>query len=132
MNDMVKHTGGCHCGAVQFEVQAPARFTAYRCNCSLCNKLGYEHLIVPKDQFKLLTDPANITTYTFNTEVAQHTFCKHCGVKSFYTPRSNPDGISVNVRCLARETVEQIDYEDFDGQNWEANAGKVPLLMTIN
>jgi len=87
----------------------------------MCLKLGFEHLIVPQQQFTLLSDPDNITTYTFNTCVAQHTFCKHCGVKSFYTPRSNPDGISVNVRCLDKTTIENIDYKNFDGQNWEAN-----------
>ena len=128
MNKLLTHKGGCHCGAVQFEVQAPAQVTAYHCNCSLCIKLGFEHLIVPQHQFKLLSATDNMTTYTFNTGVAQHTFCKHCGVKSFYTPRSNPDGISVNVRCLEKGTIEKISYANFDGENWEANADKLKDL----
>lgn len=117
--DKVKHTGGCHCGAVKFEVRAPARVTVQRCNCSMCARTGFEHLIVSATDFKLLSGRNQISTYTFNTGVAKHLFCKICGIKSFYVPRSNPDGFSVNLRCLDASTIEQVTYEDFDGQNWE-------------
>lgn len=127
-DSLVSHNGSCHCGAVRFTVKSPASLKVYRCNCSICQRLGYEHLIVPKAQFELLTDPIHIHTYTFNTGVAQHTFCKHCGVKSFYTPRSNPNGISVNVRCLDSQTITDIHYSEFDGQHWEANADKLKGL----
>ena len=120
--------GGCHCGAVEFEVLAPDILEADRCNCSICAKSGYLHFLVPKDRFRLLKGAENLTTYTFNTGIAQHTFCKTCGVKSFYTPRSHPDGISVNVNCLDKDAFDAIYIKDFDGQNWEDNA---PALGTL-
>lgn len=122
---MEKLQGGCHCGAVRFEVETEkplAELKIHACNCSICNKTGFLHLIVPKTQFRLLTNEEDITTYTFNTGVAKHTFCKHCGIKSFYTPRSNPDGYSVNVRCIDDVELDKLKLIPFDGQNWEANA----------
>jgi hypothetical protein len=117
--EKVRHSGGCHCGAVRFEVRAPARVTVQRCNCSICAMTGFLHLIVPAADFKLLSGAERLATYTFNTGVAKHLFCKTCGVKSFYVPRSNPDGYSVNLRCLDSGTLEQVAYEHFDGQHWE-------------
>lgn len=117
--EKITHQGGCHCGGVRFEVLAPARLLVQRCNCSMCAKTGFEHLIVPAADFKLLRGADLLTTYTFNTGVAKHLFCKRCGIKSFYVPRSNPDGFSVSLRCLDAGTVEHVTYEDFDGQNWE-------------
>src|SRR5262245_3347484 len=96
---MIYH-GSCHCEAVQFEVEAPKQITCQDCNCSMCSRSGYLHLIVPRSKFRLLQGEASLTTYTFDTGVAQHRFCKICGIKSFYIPRSNPDGVDVNVRCL--------------------------------
>lgn len=115
----VTHHGGCHCGAVKFEVRAPASLLVQRCNCSMCARTGFEHLIVAAADFKLLSGSEQLSTYTFNTGVAKHLFCKICGIKSFYVPRSNPDGFSVNLRCLDMSSVEHVRYEDFDGQNWE-------------
>lgn len=115
------YNGGCHCGAVRFEVEAPEEVTCYRCNCSICAKSGFLHLIVPADQFRLLTGEHALTEYTFNTGIARHLFCRRCGIKSFYVPRSNPDGFSVNVNCLD-EPPARIDIEEFDGQNWERHA----------
>ena len=115
----ITHKGGCHCGAVQFEVRAPACLKVQRCNCSMCAMTGFEHLIVPAADFTLLSGADLLSTYTFNTGVARHLFCRRCGIKSFYVPRSNPDGYSVSLRCLAPGTVAQVEYEDFDGQNWE-------------
>ncbi len=115
------HQGSCHCRAVTFEVEAPEVIEADRCNCSICNKSGFLHLIVPRSRFRLLTGEDTLTTYTFNTGVAQHTFCKVCGVKPFYTPRSNPDGIDVNVHCIDTDPL-RVNITDFDGQNWEQNA----------
>ncbi len=114
----MRYQGGCHCGAVGFEVELEEKPTVYECNCSICDKSGYLHLIVAKTKFRLLSGADAITTYFFNTGVAKHTFCKHCGIKSFYTPRSNPDGISVNLRCLDHPP-EIAGIEGFDGQNWE-------------
>jgi hypothetical protein len=125
---MVIHTGGCHCGAVRFEVEAPARLKAELCNCSICSMTSFLHLIVPKSRFRLLRGDNVLTTYTFNTGVARHLFCRICGIKSFYVPRSNPDGISVNVRCLDPETIESVTVRSFDGQNWELHAAELAHL----
>jgi len=122
---MITHTGGCHCGRVRFEVDAPAEIEASDCNCSICTKTGFLHLLVAASDFRLLQGEEALTTYTFNTGVAQHRFCKYCGVKSFYTPRSHPDGISVNVKCLDPGTVEAIRVTLFDGANWEQNIAKL-------
>lgn len=121
------YKGGCHCGRVQYEVEAGTNLKAMECNCSICSKSGYLHLVVPKSKFSLVKGEGDITTYTFNTGVAKHLFCRVCGIKSFYIPRSNPDGYSINVRCLEPQP-EKIEVEPFDGQNWEANAHKLTHL----
>lgn len=112
------YTGGCHCGAVRFEVDAPDAPEVERCNCSICDMSGFLHLIVPASKFRLLTDPSALQTYTFNEGIAQHKFCKTCGIKSFYIPRTNPDGIDVNVMCLD-ERPAGLRVVAFDGKNWE-------------
>ncbi len=116
---MRTHTGGCHCGRVRFEVVAPAKIEVADCNCSICSKYGFLHLIVPADRFKLISGREALSTYSFNTHVAKHYFCSTCGVKSFYIPRSHPDGVSVNARCIDSDTVESISVTPFNGQDWE-------------
>lgn len=120
---MVTHKGGCHCGAVAFEVDAPLNVIVDDCNCSICTRAGFLHLIVPKSRFRLIQGEDNLGEYKFNERIARHLFCKTCGIKSFYVPRSNPDGFSVNFRCLDRESFESVEIRPFDGQNWEENAG---------
>ncbi len=117
----MKYTGSCHCKAVRFEVEVPASPEVERCNCSICTKSGYLHLIVPGAHFTLLSGEESLTTYTFNSGVARHTFCSVCGIKPFYIPRSNPDGIDINVNCLDPRP-DDIRIVDFDGVNWEQNA----------
>ena len=119
------HRGGCHCGRVAFEVEAPEDVEVTDCNCSMCSKSGYLHLIVAKESFRLLHGEGDLSTYTFNTGTARHLFCRHCGVKSFYVPRSHPDGYSVNVRCLEPGTVRRMTVKPFDGRNWEANIDRL-------
>ncbi len=111
--------GGCHCGEVAYEVLAPDDIEVEDCNCSICAKTGYLHLIVPKDRFRLLSGEDSLTAYTFNTGAAKHFFCSVCGVKSFYVPRSHPDGYSVNARCLDAGAVRSMRVRPFDGKNWE-------------
>ena len=125
------YRGSCHCGAIAFEVDAPPAITAQDCNCSICAKAGFLHLIVPKTKFRLLRGSEAIAIYTFNTHAARHTFCKVCGIKPFYTPRSNPDGIDVNMRCLDIAPAA-LTIEPFDGQNWEANASALAHLCSEN
>jgi hypothetical protein len=110
---------------VRFEVDAPANVEVTDCNCSICRKSGFLHLFVERDKFRLLQGEDSLTTYTFNTGVAQHLFCRHCGVKSYYIPRSHPDGVSVNVRCLEGDTIATVKVTPFDGQNWEQNVSKL-------
>jgi len=116
---MITHAGGCHCGRVRFEVRAPAEIRVSECNCSICSKSGYLHLVVPAERFNLLSGREFLTTYTFNTGKAKHLFCSICGVKSFYVTRSHPDGFSVNARCLDPGTVTAMAVVPFDGRNWE-------------
>lgn len=119
--ELVEYRGGCHCGAVRWQALGPAHIEAERCNCSICFMSGYVELIVPAARFTLLQGSEALHTYTFNTGVAQHHFCRHCGVKSFYVPRSNPDGISLNIHCFD-QPPSNITISDFDGVNWEQNA----------
>ena len=125
---MTTHKGGCHCGRVRFEVDAPGDIEADQCNCSICRKSGYLHMIVPKQDFHLMAGEDDLETYTFNTKVARHYFCRHCGIKSFYVPRSHPNGISVNANCLEPETILSLQITPFDGSNWEKNAHKLSPL----
>jgi len=118
------YQGSCHCKAVTFEVEAPEEIEADDCNCSICTKSGFVHLIVPLSKFTLLSGQGSLSTYTFNTGVAQHTFCRVCGIKPFYTPRSNPDGIDINVNCLDTKP-RVINITNFDGQQWEQNSSKL-------
>jgi hypothetical protein len=128
MSTFVTHRGGCHCGAVAFEVDAPARITASDCNCSICRMSGYLHLIVPQARFRLLRGAEHLSEYRYNTRTARHLFCRHCGIKSFYVPRSNPDGYSVNVHCLDRATVEHVAIEPFDDNAREQSEAAIRRL----
>jgi hypothetical protein len=122
--EMTWRGGGCHCGAVRFEVQAPDVIEVEDCNCSMCSRTGYLHLIVPADRFRLVSGTQQITSYSFNTSIARHLFCSVCGIKSFYVPRSNPDGFSVNLRCLDDpRAFAEVRIVNFDGRHdWEAQA----------
>lgn len=111
----LRHTGGCHCGRVQFEVYLPTKPTVVECRCSICVKSGYLHLIVHQSRFRLLEGAEVLTTYTFNTGIAKHLFCRVCGIKSFYVPRSHPDSYSVNARCIDTLTIDDALVERFDG-----------------
>lgn len=117
--------GGCHCGAVRFTVELPDAIEVEDCNCSICRMSGNIHVIVPASRFSLLSGEDSLTDYTFNEGVAKHLFCKTCGVKSFYIPRSNPDGVAVTWRCLDDWDTLLVTVCPFDGVNWEDNAGRL-------
>lgn len=118
------YKGSCHCQAVTFEVEAPEVIEADYCNCSICTKSGFLHLIVPLKKFSLLSGGDALSNYSFNSGVAKHTFCKICGIKPFYTPRSNPNGIDINIHCLDTQP-QAVTITNFDGQNWEKHAHKL-------
>lgn len=110
--------GGCHCGRVRFEVKGNLERVS-ECNCSICTKKGYLHWIVERSAFRLLTPSDNIAAYSFNTKVAKHLFCPNCGVASFYIPRSDPERLDVNVRCLEGVDLAKLEHDHFDGRHWE-------------
>jgi len=119
---MRTYHGSCHCGRVRFRVAADlARIV--RCNCSVCTKKGFLHVIVPHAQFELLSGADDLVLYTFNTGIAKHQFCRHCGIHPFYVPRSDPDKIDVNVRCLEGVDPATLTVDAFDGANWEQAIG---------
>jgi len=115
----VWHDGGCHCGRVRIAVLAPPDLELLDCNCSMCARSGYLHLIVTKDRFRLQAGADELVEYRFDTGTARHLFCRHCGIKSFYVPRSHPDGYSVNARCLDPSTINSMNVRPYDGRNWE-------------
>ena len=114
------HAGSCHCGAVRFRVRLDT-YAALDCNCSICRKKGFLHLLVEREDFEWLAGQDAISTYTFNTHTAQHTFCSTCGMHPFYVPRSHPEGIDVNARALDDIPVSAFEVTGFDGAHWEEN-----------
>lgn len=113
--------GGCHCGAVRFRFALPSpEVELLDCNCSMCARTGYLHLIVPHEQLELLSGDATLTAYRFGTGAAEHLFCRVCGIKSFYQPRSHPQTWSVNFHCLDQGHGLTPAIVAFDGRNWEA------------
>ncbi|MFZ4068670.1 MAG: GFA family protein [Caulobacterales bacterium] len=113
--------GGCNCGAVRFEALCADVVEAEDCNCSICAKAGFLHVIVPTSAFRLIAGEAALETYRWNSGVALHRFCRVCGIKSFYIPRSNPDGVDVNARSFDDADRPTLLIAPFDGRNWEAN-----------
>lgn len=126
-SNLKTYNGGCHCGAVRFQVMAdPTQEQVEDCNCSICRKKGFLHLIVPPDRFTLLSGADALTTYTFNTGIAKHLFCSHCGIHAFYRPRSHPDMFDVNLRCLDEDVLTEFHIVPFDGIHWEENVATIP------
>ena len=128
MSTWVTHRGNCHCKSVRYEVDAPSVVAALDCNCSICRMTGFLHLIVPASRFRLIAGADALIEYAFNTGTARHLFCRVCGIKSFYVPRSHPDGIDVNVRCLDMATIERVELSAFDDANREAETVAIANL----
>jgi hypothetical protein len=92
--------GSCHCGAVKFEVDTPV-VPAARCNCSLCRrKSALMTPLFPASQLTILQGEDDLTLYQFNTRVAKHFFCRHCGIYPFHQTRKDPLLWRVNIGCL--------------------------------
>eukprot|EP01138_Halocafeteria_seosinensis_P002512 gb/GECG01002570.1/.p1 GENE.gb/GECG01002570.1/~~gb/GECG01002570.1/.p1 ORF type:complete len:138 (+),score=4.19 gb/GECG01002570.1/:1-414(+) len=114
------HSGGCHCGKVYFEFEAPAHVVAWSCNCSICAMRRNDHIMVPDSKFYLKRGQDELSLYQFGTRTAKHYFCRNCGITSFYKPRSNPDGYGITAHCVFSRNFESVEFRTFDGQNWEA------------
>ena len=112
--------GGCHCGAVRFDATVPNSPELLDCNCSICARTGFLHLIVRHSDFALLSGKDDLASYRFGSGQAEHLFCRHCGVKSFYQPRSHPESWSVNYNCLDEGQGLNPGIRKFDGRDWEA------------
>ncbi len=117
------YAGGCHCGRVRFRLRLHDR-RALACNCSICAKKGMINVIVPAQDFELLQGEESLASYRFNTGIAEHRFCKVCGIHAFSRPRSHPGSYDVNARCLD-DGYEFLEITPFDGQNWEENVGAI-------
>lgn len=114
----MKYTGSCHCGNIKFEVEGELE-GVIACNCSICSRKGSLLWFVPSAQFTLFTSRDNITTYTFNTQVIKHQFCKVCGVQPF-GEGTDPKGnamVAVNIRCLENVNPEEIPVHHYDGKS---------------
>ena len=118
---MERHKGGCHCGAVRFEFGAPEKVSVTHCDCSVCNMTAYEHVFVPQCDVTFLSGEEALTLYTFGTHAAKYMFCKICGIKPLYIPRSHPGCYSVNLRCVEPGTLSAAEVITFSGQNWDEN-----------
>lgn len=111
-------SGGCHCGAVRFAASLPETpVPALDCNCSICRMSGVLHVMVAHEDFELISGRKALTAYRFGTGAAEHLFCRTCGIKSFYQPRSHPGAWSVNPNCLDEPVELAISF--FDGRHWE-------------
>ena len=115
------YDGGCHCGCVRFRIEVDLEESIIgECNCSICIKKGILHLPVAFERLKILSGADALSTYTFNTGVAKHTFCRYCGIHPFYQPRSDPENYSVNARCLDNYDPAMMQPRRlFEGKNWE-------------
>ncbi len=118
---MLTCSGGCHCGRIKYEIKIPEKILVNRCSCSICQKSGYLHLIVPANRFKLICGEEDLLEYRFHTGVARHLFCHVCGIKSYYVPRSHPESFSVNLNCIDLPDEVDVTVEEFDGRNWSKN-----------
>lgn len=118
-------SGGCHCGAVRFEAEVSTEVEVLDCNCSICAKTGFRHVIVPHGEFRLVRGEEALASYRFGTGTAEHLFCRTCGVKSFYQPRSHPEAWSVNLNALDDITALDVRARPFDGRNWEDAAAQL-------
>lgn len=119
MSEKVEIKGGCHCSQIRFTALVPKQVKTLLCNCSICSLINYQHLFVPHENFTLNSGKDNLSSYQFGTKKAEHLFCKTCGIKSFYQPRSHPNAYSIHVAALDDSSILIISKEYFDGQNWE-------------
>ena len=128
MTVTMPYEGACHCGALQFRLNTRPPSALLRCNCSICEVEDFLHWIMPLSHFEWISGEAN--TYRFGSGIARHTFCPTCGVKPFYFPRSNPDGVSINARCVPGLNWRALPVDEFDGQHWEQNAATLSRLSS--
>lgn len=114
----MKHSGGCHCGKVRYEVDMDIK-TAVLCNCSICFKRGSLLDFVPVQNFKVLSGESDLQSYKFNKNVIDHQFCRTCGILPFAKGVS-PDGskmVAVNLRSLDNVDLSTLTMHEFNGRD---------------
>jgi hypothetical protein len=112
---MKTYTGGCHCGAVTFEVETNLE-KLIACNCSHCEKKVFILNFVDNAKFKLLSGADNLTEYLFNKKAIRHLFCKTCGVQSYAEGVTFPQ-VAINVRCLNDVDTRTLTVTPFEGKD---------------
>ena len=118
---MQVYHGSCHCGAVAFEIDADISILGI-CTCSICTKKGCYNFTVPPERLRLVRGEEKLKIYQFNTKIAKHYFCPHCGIHTFSNPRTAPDKYNINIRCLDDFDIHKAVFgiRHFDGRDWES------------
>ena len=129
-SDTRLRAGQCHCGAVRFEAALSDGFsTVRRCTCSLCRMRGAVMVMTEADGVKVLQGAETLSSYRFNTGVAEHFFCARCGVYTHHQRRSDQTSFAVNVACL--DGVSPFDFAEVpvnDGVNHPNDTGKLQRM----
>ncbi len=112
----MKHTGGCHCGKVRFEVETDIK-KVMECNCSHCHKKGFLMHFADKAGFTLLSGKENLSEYHFNKGAIHHKFCRDCGVESFSDSDAFPQ-MMINARCIDELDTDALPKEKFNGKDY--------------
>jgi hypothetical protein len=125
------HAGGCHCGAVRFEVTLEPDFQAVRCNCSICTKVAQTGVIVKPAAFRLLSGEADRGGYRWGGNISTRYFCKHCGIHCYgagHLAEVGGDFVSVNLNCVDDIDPNDLELVHYDGRhdNWMAGTRREP------
>lgn len=125
------HQGGCHCGAVRFEVALPTDVKGNRCNCSICAKLGQTGAILKPEAFRLLSGESELGQYAWGAKISTRHFCKHCGILCFgvgHLEAIGGDYVSVNLNALDDYDVSLLEIVHWDGRhnNWMGGPRETP------
>jgi hypothetical protein len=102
------HKGSCHCKAIEFEIESDLD-KIMQCNCSICIRKNAKMCMVSKDSIQIIKGKENLTSYKFNTMIAEHFFCKTCGIYTHHNRRSDPNGAAINIGCI--DAINPFNYE---------------------
>ena len=98
----------CHCGSVELEVETDLK-NIKQCNCSICKRKNAKMNLISKDSIKVIKGENNLSSYKFNTMIAEHFFCKTCGIYTHHNRRSDPNGVGINIGCI--DSIDSLEYE---------------------
>ena len=124
-----KYFGECHCKSIRFEFYCRKDVSIVKCNCSICSITNFLHLIIPHKDFILLRGKEHLHTYQFNKNIAKHFFCKICGIKSFYQPRSHKNCFSINYNSVINPPKIK-SVNSFNGRDFENNIKALREIST--